>query len=85
MFIDLFSPAVRALQEELASGHHTELVKVLAVCEGVEERMSALATYCGIMVDDSFNQSKFDDLCDDCLEFLKAHRTPKTSPIVLLQ
>lgn len=80
----MLSPATIALQEELASGHHTELVRVLAQCETIEERMSALATYANILVDDSFNQTMFDSLCDDILEFLKANRKEKTPPIIVL-
>lgn len=84
MHIVMFSPAMIALQEELATGFHPELVKVLAHCESLEEYMSALATYASILVDDSFNQSKLDDLCDEVLKFLKANRKEKP-PLIITQ
>ena len=83
MEYEFFSPAVIALQQELSTGHHKNLVKVLALCESVEERMSALATYCDIAVDDSFDQKKFDDLCDNCLEILKEKRQPLHETVIV--
>ena len=78
-----FSPAVINLQQELASGYHTTLCQVLALCQDMEERMSALATHCDILVDDKFDQRKFDDLCDEISKRLVDKREPKPSLITV--
>lgn len=86
-YIEMFSPAMIALQEELTSGYHPTLQRVLALCEDRETWFSALATHAEILVDDAFNQRKLDDLCDDILTYLKDHREHRdhtSSPIVLL-
>lgn len=80
----MLSPATIELQKELTSGHHTTLCRVLAVCQDTEERMSALATHCDIAIDDKFDQTKWDSLCDDITRILRDHkREPKPVQIIL--
>lgn len=78
-----FSPATIELQKELASGYHDTLCQVLALCETTEDRMSAIATHCDVLIDDDFDQKKWDDLCDTMRKILYEHKREKPSPLII--
>lgn len=78
-----FSPATIELQKELTSGYHDTLCQVLALCSSMEERMSVIATHCDVLIDDDFDQKKWDDLCDTLRKILYEHKREKKNPLII--
>lgn len=79
-----FSQATIQLQAELASGYHDTLCQVLALCPDIEEKMSAIATHCGVLVEDDFDQARWDSLCDDMVKILREHKREEKAPLILI-
>lgn len=72
-----FSPAIIMLQDELCQ--HPHAMEFLSRnCKGsasMEDKLAMLCVYCDILVDDSFNASELDDLCNLVTSELYKKRT----------
>lgn len=78
-----FSPATIELQKELTSGYHDTLLMCLATTDDIADRMSAIATHCDVLIDDDFDQKKWDDLCDTLRKILYEHKREKKNPLII--
>lgn len=72
---EYFSPVRIALQQEIQN--HPELIARLQpfLKEGFEERLAAVAMYCGIALDGYYDGRDIDNICGLCLEELKKRST----------
>lgn len=64
MTLEFFPEGLIALQKELATGYHPKLVKLLAnhPPNEWEIKIAEIASYCGILLDDTYQKEDFDHL-----------------------
>ena len=79
--IVMFSQARQALAKEIIE--HPKLMDVLSTnpTADFEEKLAAVAAYCGIAVDGEFTQKEVDTLCELCLKELKKRNVQILLPI----
>lgn len=78
MHIEMFPPALIALQAEIASGYHPALTEALAAPENRnldhEDKLGVVCTYCQIAIDATLSPDGMLKLYDMILERLKQIR-----------
>ena len=80
MIHEYFPPEVIFLQDELL--HHLPLMEILSKLktDDIGERLAAICTYCGIVVDDTFSSRELIDLCTQMTKNLYSLRTSIVLP-----
>ena len=88
MIHEYFPEGIIALQKELATGLHPQLEKLLANHPAVEWeiKLAEIASYCGVLLDDTYQKEDFNQLgfiLAGRLEVLR--ELPKPQEIIQLQ
>ncbi len=72
-YIEMFSNPVQQLQKELVLYHPT-LCRVLALMEGWDERLAAIATHCDAKMDGQYTVEQIDMVIERLIPLLQAKR-----------